>query len=78
MIAPFLARWPSGAVDRHELPLAVAQEFAAQLREVGCTIVWAPLEAAPPAPMPVHQEPCRERKRAEREQRRQFAELASG
>jgi hypothetical protein len=78
MIAPFLARWPSGAVDRHELPLAVAQEFAAQLREVGCTIIWAPLHAAPPAVLPVTQPPRRERKAAAREQKRQFAELASG
>ena len=36
----FLARWPSGITDRHELPLAVAVEFDAQLRSVGCTIVW--------------------------------------
>jgi hypothetical protein len=42
-LARFLARWPTGAVDQHELPLPVAGEFAAQLRAVGCTIVWAPL-----------------------------------
>ena len=43
-VARFLARWPSGALDRHELPLAIASEFATQLRAVGCAIVWAPLQ----------------------------------
>ena len=35
----------SGAVDRHELPLRLAIEFAGQLRDRGCVIVWAPAVA---------------------------------
>lgn len=75
MIARFLARWPSGAVDRHELPMAVAAEFATQLRGLGVTIIWAPPEASPPPPAPQPETPRRERRLARREQKRQFAEL---
>ena len=74
MIARFLARWPIGAVDRHELPMAVAAEFATQLRGLGVTVVWAPPEAPPP-PAPQPEAPRRERKKMDRERRRQFREL---
>ena len=74
MIARFLARWPSGALDRHELPLAVAVEFASQLRDLGVTIVWAPMQKPEPEAPPAGPTK-RERRRAERERRRQFAEL---
>ena len=61
-VAPFLARWPSGARDRHELPLAIASEFATQLRAVGCVIIWAPLQNAEPVAAPAVP-PRRERRR---------------
>ena len=74
MIARFLARWPSGALDRHELPLATAIEFADQLRAVGCVIVWAPIQKPEPVAPPAGPTK-RERRRAERERRRQLAEM---
>ena len=76
MIVPFFARWPGGVVDRHELPLAVAVEFAAQLRGRGVTVVWAPLETppAPPPSGPTRAERRADRK-AERKQERQILEL---
>lgn len=73
-VARFLVRWPSGALDRHELPLPVAVEFASQLRGLGVTIVWAPLQKSEPVAPPMGPTK-RERRRAERERRRQFAEL---
>ena len=73
-VARFLARWPSGALDRQELPLAIASEFATQLRAVGCVIVWAPLQKVEPVTPPTGPTK-RERRKAEREQRRQLAEL---
>ena len=73
-VARFLARWPSGALDRHELPLPTAVEFAGQLRAVGCVIVWAPLQKPEPEAPPAGPTK-RERRRAERERRRQLAEM---
>ena len=73
MTARFIARWPSGAVDRHELPQAVAAEFAEQLRAVGVTIVWAPI--ATPSALAGPSKAARKAER--REQRRQLRELGA-
>jgi hypothetical protein len=45
----FRARWPSGAVDRHALPLSVAARFASELRPLGVTVAWYPIEPARPS-----------------------------
>lgn len=71
----FRAVWPGGSVEHHELPAESAIGYAAELRRLGLAICWAPVDVAPPAPMPVAQAPRRERKAADREMRRQFREL---
>src|SRR5688500_11884158 len=74
MIARFLARWPSDALDRHEMLTSVAEEFASQLRAAGVTVIWAPLADAPPAVLPTGLTKA-EQKAARKEERRQFAAL---
>jgi hypothetical protein len=54
----FRARWPGGAVERHEYPAATAVAYADQLRDLGLTIGWKPFEppAAPTAAKPTRAE----------------------
>jgi hypothetical protein len=54
----FRARWPGGAVERHEFPAATAVAYADQLRALGLTIAWCPYDppAAPTAARPTKAE----------------------
>lgn len=70
----FRATWPGGTVEQHEMPAGAALPYAEELRALGLAVTWYPF-APPPAPTPQPDAPRRERKRAQREQRRQFAEL---